>query len=257
MIDTHAHLFLCKRPENEIFDLINEQKIDYIINVGIDIKTILETVNFSQKHKNVFPTFGIHPCYVDDQVPSYQQLKEYCAQYRFTAIGEVGVDLYWDKSKKDLQISTFKMFLELAREVKLPVIIHNRNADNEIYDVIKEYPDVKKVLHCFDSSLDFIKQTENLNCIYSFTGLITISDYEKHAENLNYLKWDQIMLETDSPYLIPRENKKPIKVRKLKENGPFLLPYIVNKVAEYKMCTSDTVVSETTKTAKTFFNICD
>ena len=118
--------------------------------------------------------------------------------------------------------------------------------------MIKEYPDVKKVLHCFDSSLDFIKQTENLNCIYSFTGLITISDYEKHAENLNYLKWDQIMLETDSPYLIPRENKKPIKVRKLKENGPFLLPYIVNKVAEYKMCTSDTVVSETTKTTKLF-----
>ncbi len=245
-IDTHAHLFLCQRPLDIILRDAEDQNVRYIVNVGINMATSLQSYELYQKHNHLLPTLGIHPC--EEETPSFSELDNVLERCSFRAIGEIGLDYYHTRCSKSVQITRFEQQLELARKYHLPVIIHNREADQDMARILPHFSDVTKVIHCFSSDSVFSQRLLSPTTFFSFTGLITYSKKEKVWEAIKEMPLSQIMIETDSPYLTPAAFSG-------KENQPAYVLEIARKIAELKMLSLETVLKTTSQTAMRFFKI--
>jgi len=249
MIDTHAHLMSCKRSIDDILDLAKGRSIEAIINVGMDLKTSLQALEMHQKHKMLYPTIGIHPCNrecFDEQEKVVEELEK---KNSFIAIGETGLDYYWDTSYNDEQKELFRFHLNLARQYKLPLIIHNRQADDDVLDILKDYPDVKKVIHCFSGSPDFMNALlADESTLISFTASITFAKKGKTIQSVKRVPLDKYMIETDSPFIVPKDNPS-------KENHPALIYEVAKKIADVKEISLGEVMMTSSRNARDFFNL--
>jgi TatD DNase family protein len=252
MIDTHAHID-SDEFDNDFSEMLERSKIagvNEIIIPAIKNCRFDKVFELTQKYDNIFAGFGVHPHHAHElNEEILGRIEKFSSNGKVIAIGEIGLDYYYDFCPVDVQKEAFRKQIKLAKESKLPLIIHNREADEDIYQILKEEQDgsLSGVLHCFSSSEEFMKKCIDLGFNVSFTGNIT---FKKSNLSEVVLKTpnDRIMIETDSPYMTP----VPFRG---KRNEPSMVKLVAEKISEIKQITIDEVIKMTTKNAKSLFKI--
>ncbi len=249
MIDTHSHPLLCSRPLTDWFANAKAAGVHTMIGVATTIQMGLDTLALAKTHPELHPSIGIHPSEADPAV-DLDQLSALLAQHpEFKAIGEIGLDFYHkDNPPYAIQRQVFEAQLNAARHANLPVILHSRNADTEILEVLANYSDVRKVFHCFSSGVEFLHKTNDDTTYFSFTGMVTYTNKAFLNEVIAQLPLEKMMIETDCPYLTPTAFDG-------QENQPAFVGEVAKKIAQVKNIPLDLVLRTTTQTAKTFFTI--
>jgi TatD DNase family protein len=247
MIDTHAHLFLCKEPSEIIIRRAKEAGVQAIINPGIDVASSRQAIETFESFNTAFPAVGIHPSGTKE-FPKLEEIESLAKTHPVVAIGEIGLDYFKMYAEKEDQIKLFEAQLEIARTLNLPVIIHNRHSDDDVIAIVKNFPTVPKVFHCFGSGPAVADALMTENHLFSFTGSITYSRKGKTIQSLKAIPIEKIMIETDAPYLTP-------KAFKGQANQPANVSEIAKKIAEIKNVSFQQVVETTTKNAISFFSL--
>ena len=207
-IDTHAHLFFenFKDDLDEVINRAKENNVDYIVVPATDLATAREAISLSEKYENIYATVGIHPHDTKDWNETLVAEIEKLAKHpKVVAIGEIGLDYYYDFSPKDQQIKAFKSQLDLAVKLQLPVVIHNRDSDEDMMDIVQSYcgSGLKAQFHCFNGSLEDALEFLKMNHFISFTGNITFKKSTELRATLKQIDLNHLMLETDSPFMTP------------------------------------------------------
>ena len=248
-IDTHCHIYYDKY-QNDISEVINRAKdknIKHIICVGVDLKSSEKSIILSDQYESVFATVGYHPHESKLAVDNYlDKMLELLKHPKAVAIGEIGLDYYYKHSDKKTQIKVFREQLELAKDLDMPVVIHNRESDKDLYDNLKNSKINNGVIHCYSSDIKYANKIFDLGLLVSFTGILTFS--KSLQEVVKEIPLEKMMIETDSPYLTP------IPFRG-KRNEPHMVSLVAEKIAEIKNISIDEVAHVTTETAKNFFGI--
>lgn len=208
MIDTHAHIF-SEEFDNDITEVIENafnSGVEAIILPAIEPKTFEKVINVSNLSENLFFSMGVHPHNAqefNDEVSN--KIIELASNPKMKAIGEIGLDYYYNFAPQDLQKEVFRKQLKLAKELNLPVIIHNRESDDDLLEILNAEQDgsLRGVLHCFSSNVEIMKKAIDLGFLISFTGNITFKKSEGLREIVKLAPIEKIMLETDSPYMTP------------------------------------------------------
>ena len=243
-IDTHCHL------SYEDYDNLDEvvNNIDIAITSGTNDKTNKEVLEIVNKYDNVYGTLGIHPEDIDSvSDTSFSFIEKNLSNNKIIAVGEIGLDYYWVKDNKEAQKELFRKQMEIAEKHNMPVVIHSRDAIEDTYDIVKDYK-VKGVLHCFSSSLEMARKFIKLGYKIGIGGVVTFKNSKKLQEVVKNIDLEDILLETDSPYLAP----EPLRGTK---NVPYNTYYVAKKIAEIKDKNIDTVFTITTKNCVNLFDI--
>ena len=253
LFDSHAHY------DDEKFDVdrvellkkINEEGVTYIINVGADLKSSVSSVELSKQFNFIYASVGVHPHEaksMDDK--TIDQLALLSKNKKVVAFGEIGLDYYYDNSPRDLQKYWFAKQLDLAAELKLPVIIHIRDAYEDAMEVIKKSKprDKEGVIHCFSGSVETAKLFLNQGFTLSVGGVLTFKNARKVREVVAYIPEDMILIETDCPYMSPEPHRS-------KRNHSGYLKYVAEKMAEIKGISFEETAYKTLVNAKRVFNI--
>ena len=247
MIDSHAHI-LSEYYENIdllISDLKSKNMIN-VINCADSIKTSHEIIDLSKKYEPfLLPAVGIHPENVDE-IDKVNEIEEILKHEKIYAIGEIGLDYYWNKENKDKQKELLNLQLDLAEKYNLPVIIHNREAIQDCFDELKKRK-LKGVIHCYTGSYEMAKEFIKLGYKLGIGGVLTFKN-SKLYELIEKISLDDILLETDSPYLSP----EPFRG---KTNVPSNVLYVAKRIAEIKNVSLEEVIEKTTKNTIELFDI--
>lgn len=252
--DTHAHYDADAFDEDreELLCSLPSQGVDLVLNPGCDVETSRKAVSYAEKYPHVYAAVGIHPseCGGVDLGNALGILKDLAETHeKVRAIGEIGLDFYWDENpSSEEQHSIFRGQMSLAETLKLPVIIHDREAHEPCLKVVEEYKNVTGVYHCYSGSVEYSKILVNMGYMLSFTGVITYKNARKTLEVLDYLPLDRIMLETDSPYLTP----VPFRG---KRNDSTKLVHTAQVLADVKGISLEECGRITTENGKRFFQI--
>ncbi len=254
IFDTHAH-YEDKRFDLDRDELLSSMKMNNvgtIVNVGSSLETSEKSLVLADTFEDVYAAVGIHPTEVgpkEDIVSTLEALKEISKHRKCVAIGEIGLDFYWEKepSVQDLQRLWFKKQLELVREVDMPVIIHSRDASKETFDILKD-SDVKAVIHCYSGSAQMAREYVKMGDYIGVGGVVTFKNGRKLQETVKAIPIENILLETDAPYMAPEPNRG-------KRNDSIMIKYVAEKVAELKEMSVEDVVRITEENAKRFYSI--
>jgi len=250
LIDTHAHLYYDSMYDNlsEVLSIAESNNVKKTICIGTDLKTSLKSVEIAEQNDNVFATVGIHPHDSKDVSENYLlELEKLSKSNKVVAIGEIGIDNYRNHSPQDVQKKVMIEQMDLAYKLNLPIVFHNRDADNEIFDILKKNPFHRALSHCFSSNLDFAKKLIAHGIKISFSGNITFKN-ATNTEVVEKISLDDFMLETDCPFLAPH----PYRGSK---NEPKYVLTIAEKIAELRGETLELIALSTSKNAEQFFNI--
>jgi TatD DNase family protein len=224
-----------------------ENGVSKIVCPGIDIESSWQSLSIAQNHQNVFVAAGIHPHNINNVSIDYvDKLQEILTQPKIVALGEIGLDYYRNISDVEAQRKVFKKQLQLAKEMNLPIVIHNRNADDDIIHFIKQISPIRGVAHCFSSDLTTAKRLLDLGFYISFAGNLTFKN-SKLPGIAKEIPLDRLLIETDAPFL------SPIPYRG-KENEPSHIKYIAEKLAECFGITYDKIKSATQNNTEQLFN---
>jgi TatD DNase family protein len=230
LTDTHAHLFY-PNFENDVDEVINrahDEGVDYIIVPATDIKTAHQVLELCDKYEFIYGAVGVHPHDSKDWNSSFlDEIRDLAKHNKVVAIGEIGLDYFYDFSPKEKQIEAFKSQIELAIELNLPVIVHNRESDEDMLNIIKEYcgSGLKAQFHCFSSPLEYANEYIRMGHFISFTGNITFKKADELRHTLSKISLEHIMIETDSPFMTPVPHRG-------KRNEPAYVKLIAEKIAE-------------------------
>lgn len=253
LIDSHVHLD-DKRFDGDREKLIqsfDKDGIELIINVGADLQSSIKSVSLSEKHENIYAAVGIHPHSAKEMGDStIETLRAFAKREKVVAIGEIGLDFYYDNSPRDVQRKRFVEQLNLAKEVDLPVIIHSREAAGETFDILKEAQDgsLRGVLHCYSGSVEMAMEYIKLGFYISLAGPVTFKNARVPKEVAKAVPLDKLLIETDSPYLTPEPNRG-------KRNQPAYVRHVAGMIAEIKGVPFDEVANSAAKNTKKLFRI--
>ena len=252
-IDTHAHLFFenFKEDVDEVIQRAKDNGVDFIVVPATDIKTAKEAITLAEKHEQIYATVGIHPHDTKEWNESLLfEIEELAKHPKVVAIGEIGLDYYYDFSPQDQQIKAFKSQLDLAIKLQLPVVIHNRDSDGDMMDIIQSYcgTGLKAQFHCYNGSLSDALEFMKMNHFISFTGNITFKKSDGLREILSHIDLNHLMLETDSPFMTP----VPFRG---KRNEPSYVSYVAQQVADVHKISMEEVARITSLNTFRFFGI--
>ncbi len=252
-IDTHAHLFFenFKEDVDEVIQRAKDNGVDFIVVPATDIKTAKEAITLAEKYEQIYATVGIHPHDTKEWNESLLfEIEELAKHPKVVAIGEIGLDYYYDFSPQDQQIKAFKSQLDLATKLQLPVVIHNRDSDGDMMDIIQSYcgTGLKAQFHCYNGSLSDALEFMKMNHFISFTGNITFKKSDGLREILSHIDLNHLMLETDSPFMTP----VPFRG---KRNEPSYVSYVAQQVADVHKISMEEVGRITSLNAFRFFGI--
>lgn len=253
LIDSHAHLD-DKRFDNDREKLISsltDNGVEIVINPGADFLSSVKSVDLSIKHENIYAAVGIHPHEAKTMDENtINLLRELTNNGKVVAIGEIGLDYYYDNSPREIQQQRFREQIKLAKELNLPVIVHDRDAHKDTYDIISEEHDgsLRGVMHSYSSSVEMAKKYIDMGFYISFSGPITFKKAKQPKEVATEIPLEYIMIETDSPYLTPEPHRG-------KRNEPLNVRYVAEKIAELKGVSFEEVAKKTSENVKTLFNI--
>lgn len=260
IFESHAHY------DDQAFDADREallssfiaNGIEYVVNVGAGIQSVKDTMELMEKYHFMYGALGIHPSETAEMnEKNYRWLKEQCLQKhhrdnggKVVAVGEIGLDYYWDVPDRDIQKNWFVRQLEMAGEVRLPVIIHSREAAKDTLDILKEHQNLglSGVMHCYSYSKETAREFLELDFYIGIGGVVTFGNAKKLKEAVEYIPLDRILLETDSPYLAPVPYRG-------KRNSSLNLPLIAEEVARLKGVGFQEVIDSTTRNAGELFGL--
>lgn len=248
IIDTHAHLDMLNDPKRAIEEAL-EAGVEKIIVPGVEPDTFEKVIKLADEYENVYAQVGVHPSeaqkFSDDTAG---RMMELAAHKKVVAIGEIGLDYYWDKTFVDVQKKVFKTQIEIANALKLPVVVHDREAHGDTFEILEQMDAKKVLLHCFSGSLEFAKRCVEKGWFIALGGVVTFKNAKKVRQVAKEIPLEHIMLETDTPYLTPHPYRG-------EENAPKYIVLSAKEIANLK----DTALSEvervTTANAQNFFNV--
>ena len=251
LFDTHAHLNdpAFDNDRESLLESLPGQGIGYVMNAGCSLQSSKDIIALAEKYDYLYASVGSHPDSCDEV--NDEVLDEYralCRHPKVKAIGEIGLDYYYEDIPRDTQKKAFITQLELAREVDLPVIVHERDAHGDGMDIVRRFPDVTGVFHCFSGSAEMAKWLVDRGWYIGFTGVITFKNARRSLEIIEWLPMDRIMVETDAPYMAP------VPMRG-KRNESSYIPYICARVAELTNCTVEQIAEQTTRNAERIFGL--
>ncbi|MEH7222911.1 TatD family hydrolase [Bacillus sp. JJ1566] len=253
LIDTHAHLNAIQYQDDldEVIERALSEGVERIVVVGFDRETITRAIELADQYEFIYATVGWHPVDAIDMTDEdLAWIEELSAHPKVVALGEMGLDYYWDKSPKDIQKEVFRKQIALAKKVKLPIIIHNREATADIIDILQEEnaSEVGGIMHCFTGSIEVAKQCMDMNFYISFGGPVTFKNAKKPKEVAAEIPLDRLLIETDCPYLTPHPFRG-------KRNEPSYVKYVAEQIAELKGVSFEEIAEKTSDNAKRFFGI--
>ncbi|NDI37079.1 TatD family hydrolase [Chengkuizengella sediminis] len=253
LIDTHVHLNAEQFNEDreQVIERARQNGVSIMINVGFNRETIPETIELAEKYDFIYAVVGWHPTDAIHMTPEdLQWIESLCSHKKVVAVGEIGLDYYWDTSPKDIQQKVFREQIRLARKVNKPIVIHNRDAHQDVVDILAEEnaAEVGGVMHCYSGSWEIAKKCLDMNFYISFGGPITFKNAKQPKEVLKNVPLDRLLVETDCPYLTPHPYRG-------KRNETAYVKYVAEAAAELKELSFDEIARITTNNAKKCFQI--
>lgn len=244
-IDTHCHI---KKDDASVYvKNAADANVKILLNASEDLSSSLENISISETYSNVYACVGVHPNNVENfDFNSLKDFKELVKKEQVKAIGEIGLDYYYTKEDRELQIKVFREFLKLAEETDLPVVIHSREATLDTIEILKEYK-VSGVIHCFSGSLETAREYIKMGFCLGVGGVLTFKN-SRLFEVIKEIPLEYIVLETDSPFLTPEP------FRKYKNESKYI-PVIAESLAKYKGVSVEEVMNLTTLNARRIFDI--
>lgn len=252
-VDTHAHLFY-QNFQDDLDDVIQrakDAKVDYIIVPSTDLDSCKKVIELTKKYDIVYGTVGIHPHDTKNWNDNFvQQIEEFAKHEKIVGIGEIGLDYYYDFSPKEKQIEAFKSQIELALKLNLPIVVHNRDADEDILKIIKSYAGkgLRAQFHCFNGTLDEARDFIRMHHFISFTGNITFTKADTLRNIAAKITPEHLLLETDSPFMTPVPHRG-------KRNEPANVKLIAEKIAEVRNVPVEYIARVTSYNAFRMFGI--
>ncbi|MCK5513356.1 MAG: TatD family hydrolase [Deltaproteobacteria bacterium] len=253
LIDSHAHLEMPEfnHDRKDVIQRAHDSGIDYIITIGIDIKSCKQAIALAEGNESIYTVLGIHPHNAKDiDESTYPLLRKLTQHDKVCALGEIGLDFFRNLSPPEIQIKRFRELIALARELRLPIVVHDRNAHQETLDILKEEKafEVGGVIHCFSGDYEMASKCLNMGFYISIPGTITFKNARSLQELVRSIPLDRILLETDSPFLAPMPFRG-------KRNEPSYVRYVADKIAKLKKLDFEEVASVTSQNVKTLFRI--
>ena len=247
-IDTHCHVEEDKISKEEYIRHAQEAGVSCCVVSFCDPKELSKVEELVSVSDSYYVTVGIHPEYaMDVQESDFSLLEKMLEQKKVVAIGEIGLDYYWDKNHKEEQKDVFRRQMVLAEKWKLPVVIHTREAMNDTYEILKEFPQVHGIMHCFSGSYEMACHFLSLGYLLGIGGVLTFKN-SKLGEVVQQLPLSSFVLETDSPYLAP----EPVRGTMNESKN---IPYIAEKLANWKGVSIEEVAKVTSKNAIEMFDL--
>lgn len=255
-IDSHAHLDDERFNEDrrELINSLKENKIDMVLNIGYDLESSWTSVQLANEYSQIYAVIGVHPHDAQDVPEDYlDQLRELSKEEKVLAIGEIGLDFYYDNSPRETQRKVFKEQIGLAKELNLPVVIHTRDADQETFEIIKEAVGdggLRGVMHCYSGSVEMAREYLKLGFYISLGGPVTFKKARVPKEVAKAVPLNRLFIETDCPYLTP----EPFRGRR---NEPKYVAYTAETIAEIKGISIEELAKETSRNVRELFEIKD
>lgn len=253
IFDTHAHYDSEQFDEDRetLLASMKEAGVGMIVNVAASYESCFEVPKLAEKYPFMYAAVGVHPDEVGDlNEETFARMKEQFKLDKVVAVGEIGLDYYWDKESHEIQKKWFVRQMDLAKEMSLPIIVHSRNAAKDTMDLMKaERADyLRGVIHCYSYSLEHAKEYMNMGYYLGIGGVVTFKNAKKLKEVVEYAPLDYLLLETDSPYLAPEPYRG-------KRNCSLYLNYVAEEIARIKKISYEEVVETTKKNAQKLFGV--
>ena len=252
LFDTHAHMDDRAFDEDraQLLAALPEQGLALVMNPGCSLESSRNVVKIAAEYDYIYAAVGSHPDVADEVneavIEEYRTLCKLNPKVK--AIGEIGLDYHYEDIPREIQLKAFRMQMELARELDLPVIVHERDAHEDGMAVIREFPEVKGVFHCYSGSAEMARQLVNMGWYIGFTGVLTFKNARKAVEVASSIPLDRIVLETDCPYMAP----EPFRG---KRNDPGKLYRMAERLAEIRGLSVEEIRNITTENGKKLYRI--
>lgn len=255
IFESHAHYDdkAFDEDRESLLSVMRENGIAYIVNVGASLESTETTIALTRKYPFIYGAAGVHPNETGAfNEENFAWLEQQCRQPKVAAVGEIGLDYYWDKPSHETQKKWFERQLDLARDVQKPVIIHSRDAAKDTYDIMtaKNASKIGGVIHCYSYSADMALDYVKMGFYIGIGGVVTFKNARKMKEVAEAVPLERILLETDSPYLAPAPYRG-------KRNSSLYLPLIAKELSQIKGIDYEQVVRQTCENAKRLFGIKD
>lgn len=251
LFDTHAHYTdeSFEADRQEVLQSVHSSGVELIVNASSDGASSMQSIELAKKCSFVYAAVGWHP----HEAHSFTEaspdiIRLWCQDSKVKAIGEIGLDYYYDLSDRKTQRRVFVRQMELAQELNLPVVIHDRDAHADCMDIVSSFPKVRGEFHCYSGSAEMAKELLSRGWYLGFTGAITFKNARKALETIKMCPMDRILIETDCPYLTP----VPFRG---KRNDSRYLPYMADKIGEIKGIEASEVARLTMENGKRFFDL--
>lgn len=253
IFETHAHY------DDEAFDkdrdvLLSSMRsggVETVLNVGASFRGVLDTVELTKQYPFVYGAVGIHPDEVGElDEEKMKVLRGFCDLEKIVAVGEIGLDYYWDKESRKVQKKWFVRQMDLAKETDLPIIVHSRDAAKDTLDIMKaeRADNLKGVIHCYSYSKEQAREYMNMGYCLGIGGVVTFKNGKKLKEVVEYAPLDYLLLETDAPYMAPEPHRG-------ERNCSLYLKYVARTIAEIKGMSAEEVIEVTRENARRLFGI--
>lgn len=252
LFDTHAHYddHQFDADRDEVIQSLQGLGVSNVVNIGADMEGSRESVRLAEKYDFIYATVGVHPSETGNMTEDdIAELKQLAAHPKVRAIGEIGLDYHYDDgAPRELQKKWFIRQIELAKELDMPVVIHDRESGGDSLEILKSCGVSNGVVHCFSGSAETARELVKLGLMVSFTGVLTFKNARRAIEACAAVPLDRLMIETDCPYMAPEPHRG-------KRNFSGYVRYVAEKMAEIKGVSYDEIVEITNRNAKRFYGI--
>lgn len=253
LFDTHAHLNADQFEEDreEVIQRALDEGVSHIVVVGFDRKTINGALELAERYDFIYAAVGWHPVdAIDMTEEDLKWIEELASHPKVVALGEMGLDYHWDKSPKDVQQEVFRKQIRLAKKVNLPIVIHNREATEDVVSILEEEDagEIGGIMHCYSGSLEIAKRCMDMNFYISFGGPVTFKNAKRPKEVAVEIPMDRLLIETDCPFLSPH----PLRG---KRNESSYVKYIAEQIADLKGISLEELAQKTSDNAFRLFGI--
>ena len=250
LIDTHAHIDMFEEPIEATVAQMQEYGVKKVIIPSVEVATMDKVLKIAEENENIFAMLGIFPSEAKTYTPEIEaKMIEMASSPKVKAIGEIGLDYYWDKSFNELQQEIFAKQIRLANKLKLPIVVHDREAHKDSFDILKTENKGSDVLfHCFSGSVEFMRECVKEGWYIALGGVVTFKNAVKMKEVAKAVPLEKLVLETDSPYLTP----VPFRG---KQNKPAFVRYVAEEIANLREMPLDELIDITTENAERLFKI--
>ena len=253
LFDSHAHLNdeAFDQDRAELLATFRDAGVGLVMNAGCSLASSREGIALAEAYPWIYCSVGTHPDTADEVNEEVLEVyRQMCSHPKVKAIGEIGLDYYYETIHRDAQMRAFRMQMQLAEELDMPVIVHERDAHEDGMSIVKEFPKVKGVFHCYSGSAEMARQLVDMGWYIGFTGVLTFKNARKAVETAASIPLERILLETDCPYMAPEPYRG-------KRNHPGYLPKMAEKLAQIRGIPVEEAIRATMENAKRLYRIED